>query len=631
MSLPRLKSLKAMFGYGTAILIVVCCPLSAFAQESDNIEAQDDLSEPQSNDQETAQQEGELLFLDPDGKPLPPEVQAQLRESFRASSRAETEDSDAIVVRSRRPRGSIEFDLAPERSFSPLELRAFGAGNVNELIDALDAQVSSLASGEEGQPILLLNGRRVVNPLDIATIPTEAIERVDLFDEQLAAQYGFRSDVKVVNIVTYESYSALTALGLVSAATEGGYASGNGSFDLFSINKDTRYGIGIDYARTGNLTEAERGVLQPTESFGLAPFRTLLPQTEKVSVNGNVARPLGERVGASLTGRYEYNDSSGLAGTIGGSVVETRLETQQLAVGIGVSTQIDRFLLSLNSSYFNFNETASVSTREDGRLIDSSELDKHIFAGDLRLAGPLAELPGGFVSVAATIGGGTSQINADALSAVSGSRSERVRDTGRLSFSVNLPISAPESSLGRLSTGFDFGASTFSDVRDTRRLAANISWSPIERVRLGFAFSSEQRAPALEQLGQPTLLSLNVRTLDFIIGETVDVDLLAGGNDQLQNEEREELRFRFSYQPFKRVNLSLIVNFYSTKIEDPIASFPLLTEATASAFPSRFGRDADGTLSRIDVRPLNFEKSSQDRFLWGLSFSRPLGPVGLSP
>lgn len=617
----------AILWYAASILAVACCPNSAFAQGSESANTLDASENDKSNDQGTTQQKVELLFLDPDGKPLPPEVQAQLRESFDARRKAEAENSNSITVRSRAPRGSIKFDVAPERSFSPLELRAFGAANVDELIDALDNQISYSASGNDGRPVLLLNGRRVSNPLDIAVIPTEAIERVDVLPEQLAAQYGGQSDRKVVNIVTYESFSALTALGLRSIATEGGYAKGSGALDLFSIVKNTRYGLGARYDRTGNLTEAERGILQPIESTGLGAFRTLLPRTEKISLNGNVARPLGGGVDASISGRYESNHSNGLAGALDGSVITTIIKSQELSIGFSASTQIERFLLSLNGLYFDSSETAFVARRDSGDLLDSSNLDEYVLTGDLSLTGPLVELPGGFLSVAATIGGGRSQINANALSALSGSDNGRARATGRVSLSIDIPVLAAESSIGRLSTGFDLGLSTFSDVRDTRRVGANIRWSPSKSVQLGVTSSSEHRVPSLEQLGQPTLISPNVRNLDFISGETVDVDVLTGGNAQLKNEKLENFRFRLGYRPFRKIDLSLSFNFYSTSIKNPISSFPLLTLATVNAFPNRFHRDANGALRSIDVRPVNFEKRSRDRFLWGISFSRPLGPV----
>ena len=121
-------------------------PTVAFSQDADTQPSPDRIQETTPSAEGATAGNQEFIFLDPDGNPLPPEVQAQLRESMLASQQEPAEDDGSIVVRGLQPRGSVEYDVVPQQSFSPLQLRALGAGNIEELIEALDAQLSTLAS-----------------------------------------------------------------------------------------------------------------------------------------------------------------------------------------------------------------------------------------------------------------------------------------------------------------------------------------------------------------------------------------------------------------------------------------------------------------------------------------------------
>ncbi|MGE5600506.1 MAG: TonB-dependent receptor, partial [Pseudomonadota bacterium] len=84
------------------------------------------------------------------------------------------EEGDAIVVTGIR-RGSVVGDIPPENVLGGRDVRATGATDINELLDALAPQIGS-ARGRGGErPILLLNGQRVSSFREMRDIPTEAI------------------------------------------------------------------------------------------------------------------------------------------------------------------------------------------------------------------------------------------------------------------------------------------------------------------------------------------------------------------------------------------------------------------------------------------------------------------------
>jgi outer membrane receptor for ferrienterochelin and colicin len=57
--------------------------------------------------------------------------------------------------------------------------------------------------------VVLLEGRRVASMREIGTIPTEAIQRVEVLPEEVALKYGYTATQKVVNIVLRQRFDAL--------------------------------------------------------------------------------------------------------------------------------------------------------------------------------------------------------------------------------------------------------------------------------------------------------------------------------------------------------------------------------------------------------------------------------------
>ena len=118
-------------------------------------------------------------------------------------------------------------DIPPENTLDARDVRATGATNITELLDALAPQIGS-ARGRGGErPVLLLNGQRISGFRELRDIPTEAIQRVEILPEEVALKYGYRADQKVVNIVLRQRFRSTTAQVGAGAATDGGYANGN--------------------------------------------------------------------------------------------------------------------------------------------------------------------------------------------------------------------------------------------------------------------------------------------------------------------------------------------------------------------------------------------------------------------
>ncbi|MEO7177696.1 MAG: TonB-dependent receptor, partial [Allosphingosinicella sp.] len=194
-------------------------------------------------------------FIGADGQPLPPELQKQLEEQLRNDPPLPVKRDPPrpgpdlptgaagkdIVVTGQRPRGSVIGDIPPERTFNPLDIRAYGANDIGELIQNLGPQVSSNRGRGDGDPVVLLNGRRVSSFAEIAKFPTEAIERMEIFPEELSLKYGYRADQKVVNVVTVERFSSRVGQLTYAVPTEGGRDTARIDANYLVIRGDTRF------------------------------------------------------------------------------------------------------------------------------------------------------------------------------------------------------------------------------------------------------------------------------------------------------------------------------------------------------------------------------------------------------
>ena len=124
---------------------------------------------------------------------------------------ADEGEEDDIVVTGQRPRGSVVGDIPPEKTLNAGDVRATGATNINELLEALAPEIGSARGRGGGQPVLLLNGQRVSSFREMRDIPTEAIQRVEILPEEVALKYGYRADQRVVNIVLRQRFRSTVA------------------------------------------------------------------------------------------------------------------------------------------------------------------------------------------------------------------------------------------------------------------------------------------------------------------------------------------------------------------------------------------------------------------------------------
>jgi hypothetical protein len=197
--------------------------------------------------------------------PADPAAQASPATPQQTPPEAEEEPVEDVVVTGQL-RGAVPGDVKPEVQLGPADIRAYGASNVTELMNALSAQLGSGSGRGDEQPVILLSGRRS-SMAEIRNLPTEAIERVDILPEEAALQYGYGANQKVVNFVLRRRFMGLTTLVEGAMPTAGGNSWQNGNINLQKIRRDERLELDVKYSQNSGILESERGVTRAGTSL----------------------------------------------------------------------------------------------------------------------------------------------------------------------------------------------------------------------------------------------------------------------------------------------------------------------------------------------------------------------------
>ena len=177
-------------------------------------------------------------------------------------------DLGTVNVSSARPRGGVDSDIPPDLTLSAEDIQSYGASSISELLTYLEP-VTRSSRGSGGQPVLLINGRRISGFREIGGIPPEAIERVDILPEEVALEYGYRADQRVVNFVLKANFRSVTTQVEGRVPTAGGRTVNEVETNLLRISGPQRWSMELEYERATPLFESERDLIRDP---GSSPF-----------------------------------------------------------------------------------------------------------------------------------------------------------------------------------------------------------------------------------------------------------------------------------------------------------------------------------------------------------------------
>jgi hypothetical protein len=162
-------------------------------------------------------------------------------------------EDNVIVVIGQRPG---EAEIASEDELGEEEIASHGAGTIDELLEAIGPRIGDA----EGQPEVLVNGKRVSDSSSLRRFPPEALERVEILPQRAAGHYGFDQDRRVVNLVTKRQFRMTSVTAVLTLPTRGGPDSENLTAASFAIDGETRWSVEGGLSRAIGLLEADRRV-----------------------------------------------------------------------------------------------------------------------------------------------------------------------------------------------------------------------------------------------------------------------------------------------------------------------------------------------------------------------------------
>jgi hypothetical protein len=537
----------------------------------------------------------------------------------------------------------------------------------------------SLTAEIEGQGATA--GGREVGEIDLGLLRLNAEGRFSLDVKYTGSAALLESERDVISSVPRQPYDLL---GNITATTSG--AEIDPALSARAGTPVTVAGVPVS-AATGapGLSAFAANNANVTDT---SAYRTLLPSSRQLSINSTVARTLFGHVSASANLRYEIGDTESLLGLPGISLalpagnpfspfandtllhryvdgidpLSRSVATRNAHAGFTLGGDIGKWRWSATGNWdrnvsrtltSNGVETAALQTALDagdtsfnpfaplaadrivGRAFNQAESTSNLASLDAFFGGPLLNVPAGAIATSIRVSGRTSDFDSNSLRYDNPSfptgqvqNTSTARDLGNAQVNLDLPIASRRrgvlAPIGDLSLNGNVEVEQLSDFGTLTTIGYGLNWSPITQVRFIVSVTDEEGAPSAQQLGNPILLTPNVRVFDYRTGESVDITRLDGGNPGLSADNRHALKLGLNVRPLKETDLTFTADYNRATIRNPISSFPTATAELEEAFPTRFLRDGEGRLLQIDNRPVNFERSDHEELRWGINFSMPI-------
>ncbi|MCP9222262.1 TonB-dependent receptor [Erythrobacter sp. LQ02-29] len=227
----------------------------------------------------------------------------------------------------------------------------------------------------------------------------------------------------------------------------------------------------------------------------------------------------------------------------------------------------------------------------------------------LVVTGSPLELPAGSATATATV-------EAARLSSLSSLRGESPFDLslGRSRFegglALDLPIAKREMDvlpvIGDLSLNASANLRHVGGFGSLRDRTLGLVWSPIKGLQVNASARRNEAAPDLAQQSTPPRRIEDVPVFDFASGRTEIVTLFTGGNPELLAQRQSVKTLSLNIQPMEKSQLRFNLSYTDSHIRNQTGTIISNSPETEALVPDLFTRDANGTLTAVTYRPINF-------------------------
>lgn len=301
-----------------------------------------------------------------------------------------TPDDEIVVTADRYG----EAKVAAESELGEGEIASQGANSIQDLL----LRIAPLIDNNGEEPILLINGKPAGFDRSVLIYPTEALDRLAVLKPEAAAQFGYPSGKRVVNLVLKKKYSSLNVDAGVNWATAGGQYGGNLSGGRVAISGPVRWNVNARITRDSALRKDARNVSRPTTPFDRTGYVSGIGGGEidaaLSATTGGLVTIAGVPVGAATA--FEAPTLADFAATAGdtdaidpGAFETLQSARRSMSLTIGVTRPVGAFTASLNLSASR-NSSRGLRGLPMTSVILPAESRWSPFADDILLTRPFA-------------------------------------------------------------------------------------------------------------------------------------------------------------------------------------------------------------------------------------------------
>ncbi len=592
-------------------------------------------------------------------------------------------DDNEIIVTAQRPRGEVVSDFPPVVELDAQAVESYGATSITDLLSALAPQTGPGRGRGGGGPVVLVNGQRISGFQELRDLPPEAIQKVQILPEEVALQYGYSADQRVVNFILKDDFRSLVVEAEGGGSTAGERTETQLQSTLVTIGKKGRLSLTGEYDNNTRVLESDHGIIEQNQAGNPGDYRTLLPASDMLRVNGVFNRNLTDTVSATFNGSWQRDNSQALLGRPAATLIIPagksfspvaapltdifyfdpallrESTTDALHGGLTVNGNLIKWTWTLTANYDRTTVRTATDRGVNATLLqadvtdpngtlnpfapspgtlpllprDDSRSQTDTSNGIYTISGPLLNLPAG--AVRATVRGGfaTTRLASTALRNGGQVATRLARNEANGRVNVEIPLANADRDvapvLGKLSINGNLAYRRLSDFGGLTSFGYGLNWQPVAGLTILASAIGADNEPAIGDLGNPVIITGAVPTYDFARGETVLATRISGGNPALVTEVQRDQKFSVDYQPTKLKGLTLGIDYFRNRSRNPVASFPILTPDIEAAFPGRVVRDPTGRLVSIDQRSVNFAEARSDVVRVGFTFQKEFGqPAG---
>ena len=491
-----------------------------------------------------------------------------------------------------------------------------------------------------GSTLVLLNGHRLAPSsgigdfVDIAMIPTSAIERVEVLTDGASSIYGADAIAGVVNFVLRDDFEGL------EITLRHGTAHGDVDEYRASLTAGGQWDSGHALATYEFFDVSDLSAEDRTFSNAAPLPNDLLPCQNRHSIFGTVSQKLNPDVEVFADLLYSDRKAVREFTNPGLESFRTAPTSDNLNISSGGSWKVSKtWFLDISGTYSKLQINAN-STGAD--TLGRRHIDSDAWMTDYKASGAILALPAGDLKVA--IGGHYREEDFTNFDPING---EVVRHAGRnvsaFFGEAFIPIVGADNvvpAIERLELSISARVDRFSDFDSTTNPKIGVLWSPIDALSLRGSYSTSFNPPPLGRVGANDISILVARTslINSLLGLTAGdpsiadvVELSVSGTAKdLDAEESKAFTMGFDFSEQRaRHRFTLSATWFDIAFENRLGSVPVpgnrpTLDAPNIAFnnPDLFPEGA--VIFFPTLEQVNDALSSVDRPLFNVDGSNPL-------